>query len=60
MAYLNRIVEQEIADKLSASGAILIRGPKFCGKTETAKQFAKSILEMDRDEQVPICRDLQL
>jgi predicted AAA+ superfamily ATPase len=59
MAYIKRIIEQEIADKLSASGAILIKGPKFCGKTETAKQFAKSILEVDRDEQVPIYMQTQ-
>jgi len=33
---------------------LLIKGPKSCGKTETAKQFAKSILQVDRDEQVPV------
>jgi uncharacterized protein len=31
--------------KLQAAGAVLIRGAKACGKTESAKQFAKSILE---------------
>lgn len=41
-------------DKLSASGAVLMKGPKSCGKTETAKQFAKSLVEMDRDKQVPV------
>ena len=54
MAYYSRIVEQEIERKLNASGALLIKGPKSCGKTETAKQFAKSILLVDRDEQVPV------
>ena len=54
MTYLHRIVESEIESKLRASGALLIKGPKSCGKTETAKQFAKSILQVDRDEQVPI------
>lgn len=39
---------------LSASGAVLLKGPKSCGKTATAKQFSNSILEMDRDSQVPI------
>ena len=53
MNYKSRIVESEIGQKLNASGAVLIRGPKSCGKTETAKQFAKSILQVDRDEQVP-------
>lgn len=54
MSYINRIIEDELADKLAASGAVLIKGPKSCGKTETAKRFSKSILEMDRDRQVPV------
>jgi len=54
MHYYSRIIEKEIERKLTASGALLIKGPKSCGKTETAKQFAKSILQVDRDEQVPI------
>ncbi len=51
--YIHRIVEADLSEKLSASGAVLVKGPKSCGKTETSKQFAKSILEMDRDDQVP-------
>ena len=54
MSYISRIVEDDLIDKLSTSGAVLIKGPKSCGKTATAKQYAKSILEMDRDNQVPI------
>ena len=54
MSYLKRIAEEELEDKLSASGAVLVKGPKSCGKTETSKQFAKSILAMDRDTQVPV------
>jgi uncharacterized protein len=54
MSYIKRIIEEDLLEKLSASGAVLIKGPKSCGKTETAKQFAKSILEMDRDKQVPV------
>jgi predicted AAA+ superfamily ATPase len=54
MSYIKRIAEEDLVEKLSASGAVLIKGPKSCGKTETAKQYAKSILEMDRDKQVPI------
>lgn len=54
MAYIVRIMEADLSDKLAASGAVLIKGPKSCGKTETAKQFAKSVLEMDRNPQVPM------
>lgn len=53
MSYIERIIEVDLLEKLSASGAVLIKGPKSCGKTATATQYAKSILEMDRDPQVP-------
>jgi predicted AAA+ superfamily ATPase len=54
MKYIRRLIEDELVEKLAASGALLIKGPKSCGKTATAKQYAKSVLEMDRDPQVPI------
>ncbi|MCL2115033.1 MAG: DUF4143 domain-containing protein [Methanobrevibacter sp.] len=54
MLYVNRISDKELKRKLGVSGAVLIRGPKACGKTESAKQFAKSILNIDQDEQVPL------
>jgi predicted AAA+ superfamily ATPase len=50
--YRKRITDNELHRKLYASGAVLIRGPKACGKTESAKQLAKSVLNVDRDEQV--------
>ena len=54
MAYLHRITDTELERKLQAAGAILIRGTKACGKTESARQFSKSILEIDTDPQVPL------
>lgn len=53
MKYIKRISDSELGRKLEASGAVLVRGAKACGKTESAKQFTKSILQVDRDEQVP-------
>jgi predicted AAA+ superfamily ATPase len=53
MTYHNRISDNELIDKLNSAGALLIRGAKACGKTESAKQFAKSIVNLDTDEQVP-------
>ena len=53
MSYIKRIIEEDLLEKLSASGAVLVKGPKSCGKTATAKQFSNSFLEMDRDKQVP-------
>ena len=46
MDYITRITDKELKDKLSVTGAVLIRGPKWCGKTTSAKQLAKSVLEM--------------
>ena len=44
--YLPRIVDTLLADRLEAVGAVLIAGPKWCGKTTTAEQQAKSILKL--------------
>ncbi len=52
MEYKNRITDKELQRKLNSSGAVLIRGPKACGKTESAKQLARSVLNVDRDEQI--------
>lgn len=48
--YLNRIADQILTDKLDAMGAVLIEGPKYCGKTSLAAQQAKSILSMSDPE----------
>jgi len=58
MKYKKRITDKEIEMKLEASGALLIRGPKSCGKTESAKQFANSILNVDQNEQVSLLMDI--
>jgi len=48
--YKNRIADQILIDKLEAMGAVLIEGPKYCGKTSLAAQQAKSILYMSDPE----------
>ena len=45
-SYLPRIVDTLLANRLEAVGAVLIAGPKWCGKTTTAEQQAKSILKL--------------
>ena len=44
--YKKRVADQMLADKLEATGAVLVEGPKYCGKTTLSKQQAKSILSM--------------
>jgi hypothetical protein len=41
--YIKRIADAMIAERLAYSGAILVEGPKWCGKTTTCEQHAKSI-----------------
>lgn len=43
--YLPRIVDKVLQNKLEYMGAVLIEGCKWCGKSTTAKQFAKSYVE---------------
>ena len=44
--YFSRICDDLVKEKLSYSGALLIEGPKWCGKTWTGKHAAKSVLYM--------------
>lgn len=44
--YLSRIADKILADRLESSGAVLIEGPKWCGKTRTATEISKSQLYM--------------
>ncbi|MCH3960755.1 MAG: DUF4143 domain-containing protein [Solobacterium sp.] len=56
MEYKSRIADTILLDKLEEKGAVVIEGPKWCGKTTTAMQAAHSILRMDeptrRDENI--------
>lgn len=45
--YRNRVVDRILQRKLSGKGAVLIEGPKWCGKTTTARHQSKSVLLMD-------------
>ncbi len=50
MAYKDRIIDNLLELKLEAFGAALIKGPKGCGKTTSAKQKAKSFVEFQDEE----------
>lgn len=54
--YIERICDEELRIKLEAFGAVHIVGPKWCGKTTTAKKHAKSYIEM----QDPDKRDMYM
>lgn len=44
--YKLRIADRILERKVLGKGAVLIEGPKWCGKTTTAKQLAKSVLDL--------------
>ena len=44
--YKPRIADKILERKVREKGAVLIEGPKWCGKTTTAKQLAKSVLDL--------------
>lgn len=44
--YYSRIVDNLLNKKLRTSGAVLIQGPKWCGKSTSASQIAKTIIYM--------------
>lgn len=48
--YRKRITDEILVRKLEGKGAVLVEGPKWCGKTTTAEQIAASILYMDEPE----------
>lgn len=49
-SYRARIVDSELERRLNALGAVMIEGPKACGKTETARQIAASEVLLDVDD----------
>lgn len=56
MEYLKRYIEKEIEEMLDTSGAVVVAGPKFCGKTTTCKKFAKSGYSLDAKEKIALAQ----
>ncbi len=50
MKYLPRIVDKEIAELMEIMGAVLIEGCKWCGKSTTGMQHAKSVIEFQNPD----------
>lgn len=48
--YLPRVSDELLKLKIESKGAVLIEGAKWCGKTTSALQFAKSVLFMQQPE----------
>jgi len=50
--YIKRTVDPYIKEYLESMGALLIEGPKWCGKTRTSEEFAKSALHITNKNQI--------
>lgn len=50
MEYIKRIIDKELNRRVGAFGAIQIIGPKGCGKTRTAKERCKSVIEFEDED----------
>jgi len=48
--YIPRFADAELESRLRATGAVLVEGPRGCGKTQTALRAAKSAVRLDRDQ----------
>lgn len=48
--YLQRIADHELVERLGYIGAVLIEGPKACGKTATATKHAQTVIRLDDDQ----------
>lgn len=58
--YMKRITDELLNTYLSATGAVVIEGPKWCGKTTTALNIANSTLIMDNPDSKQNNLDLAL
>lgn len=54
MEYLPRLIEKEIELGLKTSGVVVVAGPKWCGKTETCKKYAKSKYVLDTKNKIEL------
>ncbi len=54
--YYDRLVEKEIELKLKTSGAVVVAGPKFCGKTTTCMLYQKSFVKLNTKQAIAMAR----
>lgn len=54
--YYERLIEEQIALKLKTSGAVVVAGPKFCGKTTTCMLYQKSFVKLNTKQTIAMAR----
>src|SRR3954452_17855133 len=56
VAYVARMLDSELAEVLTAHPAVLVVGPRACGKTTTTRRLCRSILRLDVPAQAAVVR----
>lgn len=56
LMYYERLIEEQIALKLKTSGAVVVAGPKFCGKTTTCMLYQKSFVKLNTKQAIAMAR----
>ena len=54
--YYKRLIENKIESKLKSSGAVLVAGPKFCGKTTTCMLYQKSFIKLNTRQTIELAK----
>ncbi len=54
--YYKRLIESKIQSKLKSSGAVLVAGPKFCGKTTTCMLYQKSFIKLNTKQTIDLAK----
>ena len=54
--YYKRYIEKTIEKKLKSCGAVVVEGPKFCGKTTTALRYAKSQIRLNTSSSIELAK----
>jgi len=54
--YYKRLIERQIERALASSGAVLVAGPKFCGKTTTCIRFVKSSIKLNTQQVISLVK----
>lgn len=54
--YYKRLIESKIQSKLKSSGAVLVAGPKFCGKTTTCMLYQKSFIKLNTRQTIELAK----
>jgi len=56
MKYLRRYIERDIERALKSAGAVIVAGPKFCGKTTTSMLFQNSFIKLNTNSRIKLAR----